>query len=372
MPRIFVDFRPAEVIHKKETYVSYYVINPFTGKMTRKRIRCNHVQGKTERLKYARLLCAAVNERLYDGWNPFFEELPNSTVTIRDAICRFLSSRAKILRVSSMKSYRSFSEMFLEWLQLHKIDNAYCVTITQKTLLDYLSWSDSHKNLTNRSYNNYCMFLYTLFDFVKSKGFAAENPAEGLPRRKVDMKTRTVIPKEDRAMIREWFESRIPRYVWAMMLCYRLFIRPKEICGLRIGYIDFASGMLKIPSDLAKNHCDRILGIPDDLMIYFRTLQNYPLQYYIFGNPKTYAPGPKAMAPTRIAERWKEMRDALKLPSSYQFYSLKDTGITEMLEAGVPAKFVKELADHHSLEMTERYTHKSNAKKILEYNTLKF
>jgi site-specific recombinase XerD len=43
-----------------------------------------------------------------------------------------------------------------------------------------------------------------------------------------------------------------------------------------------------------------------------------------------------------------------------------------MLEAGVPAKLVKELADHSSLEMTEKYTHKSNAKKILEYNTLKF
>lgn len=66
------------------------------------------------------------------------------------------------------------------------------------------------------------------------------------------------------------------------------------------------------------------------------------------------------------------MREALGLPTTYQFYSLKDTGITEMLEAGVPAKLVKELADHSSLEMTEKYTHKSNAKKILEYNTLKF
>lgn len=66
------------------------------------------------------------------------------------------------------------------------------------------------------------------------------------------------------------------------------------------------------------------------------------------------------------------MRDSLKMPAAYQFYSLKDTGITEMLEAGVPAKFVKELADHHSLEMTEKYTHRSDAKKILEWNKLEF
>ena len=74
----------------------------------------------------------------------------------------------------------------------------------------------------------------------------------------------------------------------------------------------------------------------------------------------------------RIGRIWGYIRDELKLPVAYQFYSLKDTGITEMLEAGVPAKFVKELADHHSLEMTERYTHKSEAKKILEWNKLEF
>ena len=69
---------------------------------------------------------------------------------------------------------------------------------------------------------------------------------------------------------------------------------------------------------------------------------------------------------------WEAMREALSLPDAYQFYSLKDKGITEMLEAGVPAKFVKELADHHSLAMTERYTHKAEAKKILKWNRIRF
>ena len=216
------------------------------------------------------------------------------------------------------------------------------------------------------------MFLYTLFDFFVERGYIKENPADGLSRRRVDRKQRTVIPREERAKIRDWFEANVPRYVWAMMLCYRLFIRPKEICGLRIGFVNFDEKTLKIPAELAKNHCERELGIPEDLMAYFIMLKDYPLHYYIFSDPKTYTPGPRAMAPTRIAEMWKRMRSELKLPESYQFYSLKDTGITEMLEAGVPPKFVKELADHHSLEMTERYTHRSDAKKILEWNRLEF
>ena len=67
-----------------------------------------------------------------------------------------------------------------------------------------------------------------------------------------------------------------------------------------------------------------------------------------------------------------QMREQLRLPMKYQFYSLKDTGITELLERGVPAKYVKELADHSSLVVTERYMHQTEAKIILKHNTLEF
>ena len=107
-------------------------------------------------------------------------------------------------------------------------------------------------------------------------------------------------------------------------------------------------------------------------MVFFRELACYPPQFFVFADRNTYKPGPRQMSPTRIAEKWKEMRDELKLPGNYQFYSLKDSGITEMLESGVPSKLVKELADHSSLEMTEKYMHRSNAKRILQYDVLHF
>ena len=69
---------------------------------------------------------------------------------------------------------------------------------------------------------------------------------------------------------------------------------------------------------------------------------------------------------------WQKMRENLSLPDSYHFYSLKDTGITEMLESGMPSKFVKDLAGHHSLSMTERYLHVSDARRILKANTVRF
>ena len=372
MPEIFVDFRPAEVVSKKETYVSFYVLNPYTGKLERKRVRCNHAGSKTNRLRYARLLCQAINERLFMGWNPFIEEAPNSSTTVREALAKFMAEKSRTLRQRTVECYRSYVSIFTQWLASRDMDRIFCIRIDRNLLMSFLRWCDETKSLSNRSYNNYVMFLFTLFDWLAKKGYSTENHAANIPRRKVDRKTRVIIPKCDRAVIGSWVKANCPRYWWAMQLCYRLFIRPQEICGLKIGYFDTRNKLLKIPSHLAKNHCDRVLGVPDDIIEYVESLSAYPDTHYVFADRNTYAPGPKHMKPTRIAEKWKEMRDALKLPASYQFYSLKDTGITEMLEAGVPAKYVKELADHHSLEMTEKYTHRSEAKKILEWNRLEF
>ena len=113
--------------------------------------------------------------------------------------------------------------------------------------------------------------------------------------------------------------------------------------------------------------------MPEEIRVFMDRLSDTPKDWFLFSNT-SYEAGPrkKPMAPTRIDGAWESMREALNLPSAYQFYSLKDTGITEMLEDGVPAKFVKELADHHSLAMTERYTHKAEAKKILEWNRIRF
>jgi integrase/recombinase XerD len=46
-----------------------------------------------------------------------------------------------------------------------------------------------------------------------------------------------------------------------------------------------------------------------------------------------------------------------------QFYSLRDTGITQMLRSGVSAGQVRDQAGHSSLEITNLYTRNSNDNK---------
>lgn len=368
----FVTFRPAQYYKGNDSFVYFYATDPLTGKLKRKRIKLNHIKRKTERDRYAQFLCHQLNEKLYEGWNPFVEQLGSKAVTITSAIDQFLADRAKSTRKATIDSYSSFSGFFKEWLSLAKLSGNFVFTLDHKHLRSYMDYIDNRSSISNRTYNNHISFLVLLFDFFIERDFIKENPAKKLKKRKVDSKKRGIIPPSVRSEIKEYLQKNNPCFYQVVLLCYRCLIRPKEITMLKLRYYDPVDGMLTIPSDVAKNHHERVIALPDELRDYFDRILHIPSDWYLFSNSRTFEPGPKRLAHTRISGYWAMMREELKLPDSYQFYSLKDTGITEMLEAGVPPKFVKELADHHSLEMTERYTHKSDAKKILEYNKLEF
>lgn len=57
----------------------------------------------------------------------------------------------------------------------------------------------------------------------------------------------------------------------------------------------------------------------------------------------------------RYRKHWDIMRKDLKLPQEMQLYSLRDTGINNMLKAGIDPLTVMQAADHHDLSMTTRY-----------------
>ena len=363
-------FKPAVYHTGKCCYVSYYVLDPLTNSLSRQRVKVEHVP-KKERRRYAEVLVNSINEKLYSGWNPMAERLKTATVTIGKAIDEYLALKSKCTRKDTMRSYRSFSASFRNWLKERGFEGKFLISVGDETLIDYLA--DVEIGISARTYNNYITFLRGFFEWCKKRRWISVNPASNLETKRVDEKKRITIPPVARKQILSYFERENPNFVCAMMLCYRLFIRPKEMCGLKIENVDFDEGLLTIPSEVAKNHKERVLAMPEEIRVYIDSLHDAPKNWYLFSN-KRYEAGPRKrpMAPTRVAETWEKMRTELHLPSEMQFYSLEDSGITEMLESGVPAKFVKELADHHSLAMTERYTHKAEAKKILEWNKIRF
>ena len=369
MSALIVPFKPAKYHPGKDCYVCFYAEDPSTGKLRRQKIRVNHIQGARERAKFANRLIYSINERLYNGWNPFVEEYSkNATVTFAKACELFMKDKSD-LRPDSLRSYKSYTYIIYKWAEDNGLADQYCLRFGKqeaKRFMLHIS-SDGHKSA--RTYNNYLHHYQTMFAWMVQNDFLKENPFADLKPKKVDEKIRKTIPADDRKRVLEYF-SDMPGYVVIMKLCFMCFIRPKEIRLLRIRHVNYRDMTLDLPPEITKNHHERIIPIPEELRTWFQGVKGERPDNYMFS--AGFRPGPKPMATHAIGNAWAAMREKLNLPVSYQFYSLKDTGITEMLEAGVPAKYVKELADHHSLEMTERYTHRSEAKKILEWNRLEF
>lgn len=352
----------------KITRIVYYAKNPLSERLERVVVKCNRVRLKAERMRYARSIAENINEKLRKGWNPFVDRMSTEGyMSLVDAVEQFICEKERELRKDSIRSYRSQAKAFLAWITAQGYSQSYACMFNEVFARKYMDSLAADDAIGARTYNSYLRFQRTLFFWMMERRYATENPFQNIKAKRVDEKQRLALPPEVKEQIRAYVERHCMREWDAVMqLCYRCFIRPKEIMMLRVQDVDLKEWVITIPATVAKNHHERVVAIPGVLRGFFAGLEGLPRTYYIFSTG--YRPGHVLKDTRDVGKTWAEMRDELGIDKCYTFYSLKDTGITEMLEAGVPAKLVKELADHHSLEMTERYTHRSAAQKVLKYD----
>ena len=76
---------------------------------------------------------------------------------------------------------------------------------------------------------------------------------------------------------------------------------------------------------------------------------------YLF-SVENFKPGPRKCYPNRITVLWRRMKTKITIADNIDWYSLKDTGITDLLKAGVPLISVRDQARHSSSKQTDEYT----------------
>jgi integrase len=126
--------------------------------------------------------------------------------------------------------------------------------------------------------------------------------------------------------------------------------------GIKIKDIDMERQTIFIPAQSSKNGTARIGTMPDYLigMLKRMNIEQYDPSWYLFS--EGFSPGRKKVDSRKVAKRWEKLRSELKLPMSIKFYSLRDSGIIQMLEQGISAEYVRQQADHSSLDMTTIYS----------------
>ena len=366
-PLPHIDYIPPRLTQGKIWYISFSCKHPSTGKMRRVRIKFNRGGSLKERKKEANVIIASLDQKLKLGWNPFIEAaMPKGFSLMSEALDKFLDVKAKENEENSMRSYRSFIKTFKDWLKTKGyIENYYTSSFTQADAINFLE--DMEDKLSATTYNNYLRFYRSLFNWMVERQYIDENPFGKLRRKpkRLTAKTRRTFTQEEIDRLISHLEKENIPYLVIVMLCYCCFIRPKEIALLKCEDISLDKQLVHIREEIAKNDNESYRTIPDSMMKYVRQLDLSHPDYYLFGTTRGYSfmPSPKPIWSRKISNYWEEyIRPACNFPMDLQFYSLKDTGITNMVSSGVPLTSVQQQADHSSIAITSVYVGKTGKK----------
>ena len=352
-----VDYIPAQ-LHKCKSrwYIDYYAIHPADQKLHRKQVKMNRIKDKRERLRYAKRLVQKINLKLDEGWNPFIEqESPRALHRFSDVFKEFWIDK-RDLRPDTLKDYKYAFKLFQEWIEDNfKEKDPMVLNFTQMHAIRYMEYT-RRRDIGNTRYNNILGRQVLLWNWMKEHHYTKVNYFETIKKRKAEKKTRIMdIEPEMRSKIRKYLNSSNREYWLICMFAFHTLLRPKEIHMLRVKQIDVEKQLVFVPAAISKNKNDRWATIPDvmiqDVMDHLKGARRK--NHYVFA--RHFRPGNDQWSIRRIGKYWEDLRDTLRLPKELQFYSLRDAGIIQKIRDGMDLLVVKELADHSSLEVTNKY-----------------
>jgi integrase len=325
-----------------------------------------HIKGKTNQRKYAEDLIKRLTEQLSSGWNPWIEAVqPLEYALWDDVISKYKDYLVKLcnehsLREESYVDYSSRVHILEQWKAEKRIPLTYVYQWDRQTITKFLDYVFIERNNTITTRNNYLTWLKSFTSYLVERGYLSSNPTEGLGRIKNrHKKDRDVIPDDVMKQIRAYLYEKNKHYLLACEILHYLFVRPRELSFLKIGDFHLQTQTLTLHGAHTKNGNDATITLPSHVIRLMIDLNvfSYPSHYYLFSD--RFSPGEARKSEKIFRDYWcRNLRKALGFSERYKFYSLKDTGITNMLKANADVLSVRDQARHSSILITDIYTPK--------------
>jgi integrase len=311
---------------------------------------------------HAQEILFSINQKLKGGWSPFFVGENSRLYEKLSAVCeKFIAEKEKTLRKNTLRSYKSVTNQLIKWVNENE-KNIYFSMFRKFTAVSFMDFIFAKERVGGRTYNNILKVLRLLWNWAVEKCYAKENPFEQIKLKPKTQKKRILVPPETRQIITEYLNSQNNTgFNIACRLVYTSLIRPKEILELRIKDVDLKNRCICVPSEVAKNHKQRYSALNQELITLLENmnLDKYPKNYFLFGGD--LAPSATPAGNSRLTKEWDKLRKALKLPAEMQLYSLRDSGIYEMLKSGIDDLSVMQHADHSDLSITTIYANHADS-----------
>lgn len=369
----FVTYLPATLKeYKSGTFVEYQVLNPVTSRLERKVFRLNALRNRCRtqmefRVAVNKVLCD-LNIKLASGWSPFTDGSENTKhlQPLSYGLDAYIKDKGRDLREASMVSYTSVAKILKEWLVEKAIGEIACIKFNVSIARQFMEDLRNRPKFNNNTFNTYLKKYRAAFNWLKEHEYVNDNPFDQIKTLQKQEKMRGLIPPEARDIVIKYVRnSDHPNYELVMHLVFTSLIRPSEIERLQVRDVDLINKCIHIPANKAKTHKDRDAALSDAciaMLIPLLAVPGIQPDWYLIDS--NYVCGAKPCYHGMFKKHWMKIRKDCGLPDEMQLYSLKDTGITEMLEAGVNIVAVKDAAGHSDISTTNKYVGKNTEKMI--------
>ena len=355
-----VSYTPPKLHTGKSWYVDFNSYDPAEERMKRKKYMLNTIEKLSDRRKYANELIAALNAKLRSGWNPWADVSNNRQYTlVENAFERYEVYLKKLLKSKAIKhntllDYTKRLKILQQYVEIRTPSIIYMYQFDVAFVSDFLDYMLLDRDVSARTRNNYRTWLSSLCNWFIEKQYLASNPVVATKHLTEDAKKRSPLSEQDLQKMKDYLEKENPHFLFLCEFAYYTFIRPEEITNIKLEDINIKEQKVYVSSEISKNRRDGMVALNDKLIRTMVKLNVHesPTSYYLFG--KGFKPG-KTKVTTKVYRNYfNKVREKLRFPDSYQFYSLKDTGIRDLANAeGIV--IARDQARHADISTTNKY-----------------
>lgn len=341
-------------------FIEFYVFNPLTFKMDRQRIKLNRLRKQFDTRSLYRQhvvgMLGTLNAKLATGWSPLGTTQDVKEFTpIREALSACMRDKGRDLREASMVSYCSIAKLLTDWLASQDLDTMPVHLFNMRIARRYMDYLLTRPKFSNNTFNTYLKKYRAVWSWLVEHNYAKENAFTKIKVRMKQEKVRGLIPSSYRMRVLDYIRSgKDANFELVLHLIFSSLIRPSEIERLQVGDIDLENACVHIAASKSKTHFERYAPLSDACIRFMSPLLvGCPSHWYLIGT--RLVPSKNPCYHGKFKKMWIKIREKCKLPADMQLYSLKDSGITELLESGLDALTVMRAADHHDLTTTTKY-----------------
>ena len=354
------DFTPPRRHDGASSYVSFSQYDHATGRLKRKKYMLDRFRPGRERDVAAARIISNIYSKVAAGWNVWApENTYRSGTPVTEVLQRYRAYiynvyMKGVLKHKTYYDYKSRVKVLEEYISEQVQPVRTCIQLTQSFFVDFLDYLLIDRDLSALTRNNYRTWCSAFCSWLVEKNYLVENPIQYIHQLPESEKKRQPLTHDDLRRLGDYLGQTNRHFLLAVLMEYTTAIRPTELSYIKLRDINISEGSVFVSSQISKNRRDGKIKLPNRvirLMVDLNVFRHHS-DCYLFG--KGFMPSETRHLPVQFTQEFNKCRDALGFPKTYQFYSLKDSGLRDIANA-VGVEVAQKQARHSDISTTNRY-----------------